>query len=60
MEAHKETQAIRNWADTIRRDLKTYAARGGSPASFLPRVKRAARRVRKGDLDGTPPDPETG
>ncbi len=52
MEPQKETQAIRSWAETIRRDLKVYEARGGSSASFLPQVKRAQRHVRKGDLDG--------
>ena len=48
----KETRAIRAWAETIRNDLKVYEARGGNPASFLPRVRRAQRHVRRGDLDG--------
>ncbi len=48
----RETKTIRKWAETIRNDLKTYEARGGSPEAFLPRVRRAQRHVRKGDLDG--------
>ncbi len=48
----REASQIRERAERIRRELKLVAARGASPASFLPRVRRANRRVRKGDLDG--------
>ncbi len=47
-----DTRALRAWAEIVRSDLKVYEAHGGSPASFLPGVKRAQRHVRKGDLDG--------
>ncbi len=49
---HHETEAVRAWAEIVRRDLKVYEAHGGSLASFLPGVKRAQRHVRRGDLDG--------
>ena len=48
----RDAKAIRAWAETIRSDLKVYEGQGGSSESFLPRVRRAQRHVRKGDLDG--------
>lgn len=42
---------VRRKAEAIRHELKVYVRHGGSEASFLPRVKRAHRHVRKGDLD---------
>ncbi len=34
-------------AETIRRELRTYVGRGGSSASFGPRLKRANRYLRR-------------
>lgn len=48
----REANQIRDRAERIRRELKLVEARGASPAAFLPRVRRANRRVRKGDLGG--------
>ncbi len=46
-----ETQDIRKIAETIRRELRAYERRGGNLASFLPRVKRARRLVRRHEAD---------
>ncbi len=47
----KETKEIRQVAETIRRELRVYVGHGGSPASFLPRVKRAHRHLRRRELE---------
>lgn len=46
-----ETREIRKLAETIRRELRAYVGHGGSPASFMPRVKRAHRHLRRKDLE---------
>ncbi len=46
-----ETKEIRRVAETIRRELRIYVGHGGSEASFLPRVKRAHRHLRRRDFD---------
>lgn len=46
-----ETREIRKVAETIRRELRTYVGHGGSEASFLPRVKRAHRHLRRHDFE---------
>lgn len=43
---------IRLRAELVRREIKLVVDRGGSPAAYLPRVRRAERHVRKGDLEG--------
>ncbi len=45
-----ETREIRRVAETIRRELRRYVGRGGSAASFLPRVKRAHRHLRRREI----------
>ncbi len=51
--SRKETREIRKIAETIRRELRVYVGHGGSPASFLPRVKRAHRHLRRHELEKT-------
>ncbi len=46
-----ETREIRRVAESIRRELRTYVGHGGSEASFLPRVKRAHRHLRRHELE---------
>ncbi len=51
MQLHRShAEAIREVAETIRRELRVYVVHGGSAASFLPRVKRAHRHLRRHDL----------
>lgn len=49
--AKPETGEIRKLAEAIRRELRVYVGHGGSPASFLPRVKRAHRHLRRHDFE---------
>ncbi len=50
-EPHRsETDAIRTVAETIRRELRSYVVHGGSAASFLPRVRRAHRHLRRHEI----------
>lgn len=46
-----ETDKIRRVAETIRRELRAYVGHGGSSASFLPRVKRAHRHLRRREME---------
>lgn len=45
----EESREIRRVAETIRRELRTFVGRGGSAASFTPRLKRAQRHLQRHD-----------